>query len=181
MSLNKVTVLKLIGRKAAAIVELLTPAKPFVESEDGALTVVERDFIEVDAELGEKLTELVANWNEPWIVYAAKYLDNDSVGGCNIWTISNAVERSNIVWTGGAKLDERYFWFVVPTEKFTLRQMSALVRLRAIRNQPSARRLLNHLIEAAEAWYAESIDSITIVITEPLRGTREDDEVRAAL
>lgn len=184
MSVNEVTLLKFIGARANALVSSLASYRKqgaFEGSDDVCHPSDSEAHDDPSGRFKAFVAELSNHYGRPSAVYAARYIDNHSVGNDNIWRMDEMIRRLD----GGFKTrvvgDNAYtLWLIEPPPAASAAVLSRLSRRAAVRREWNLRMLLLNLVEAVDAYRGFECNSAILVIVRLIGATWPDGDVLEA-
>lgn len=176
MSLSEVTVLKMLGREAEVFFRsccqyhkqrVSSCANTEISSDDWPNSLREQ--------MDNTIETILGRWTSPSIVFASKFIDNDSIAGSQIHNIYVLLNKKGEVQVG-ILATEKYVLFYLKPDSGTPKLLDSLSRNK-IFQQKAERMLWLNLLEACKAWDGSVKNSLVVAVDKALGPSRSDDEI----
>jgi len=174
MSVSEISIFKCVGDFSELLYKCLRDLEQLQNSVEG---LVETKTPQVSKIINTKAEELVAKYGDVSLVYAAKYIDNESVAGSSIENVRRICSPLNLK-DGLLQTEDFRIWFIMPKGKPDNNLLGRLGNRKVIKRQASERIMFFNIKEACHSWEGLEISSLILILEKILGPTWTDEGVR---
>jgi len=175
MSVSEISILKCIGGVSKSLYSSLRDLEQ--KSAGSALAAEEIRTKRMSRKIDTKAEEILAKYGERSLVYATRYIDNNTVGGSTIANLREVFFSLNCFKDGLLETERFRIWFMMPEDDFDINILRRVGGLKVIKSQVSERMMFFNIKEACHAWETLQVPSLIFVIEKILGPTWSDEQV----